>query len=294
MKLAELAKELQISTESFINFIQDFDLEISECISTNFEVKKDFIKFAKENITFLKKYEEDLGQNKSVEDIAKTIKQPQDKVSEILKKDKVKIYDNGFYKSSVSSYVIDQKLGGNYQFVYDYFGKKTSLAERDFIGYRDLFFFISKTLDPFLHHSLLTDWGIHKSAGIILYGPPGSGKIFWANKIAEIVDFQFKQIKKYYFGTSFVDGRKANFNDFLVEMMSEDKVLLFMDDFDTIMSERSQEKSVSSCYEETKEDSLLRKRRFFNSCDQLDCDEFFWSTSICDQWRYSIGCRCDV
>ena len=253
MKLAELAKELQISTESFINFIQDFDLEISECISTNFEVKKDFIKFAKENITFLKKYEEDLGQNKSVEDIAKTIKQPQDKVSEILKKDKVKIYDNGFYKSSVSSYVIDQKLGGNYQFVYDYFGKKTSLAERDFIGYRDLFFFISKTLDPFLHHSLLTDWGIHKSAGIILYGPPGSGKIFWANKIAEIVDFQFKQIKKYYFGTSFVDGRKANFNDYLVEMMSEDKVLLFMDDFDTIMSERSQEKSVSSCYEETKE-----------------------------------------
>lgn len=184
MKFAELAKELQISTESFIKFIQDFDLEISECISTNFEVKKDFIKFAKENITFLKKYEEDLGQNKSVEDIVKTIKQPQDKVSEILKKDKVKIYDNGFYKSSVSSYVIDQKLGGNYQFVYDYFGKKTSLAERDFIGYRDLFFFISKTLDPFLHHSLLTDWGIHKSAGIILYGPPGSGKIFWANKIA--------------------------------------------------------------------------------------------------------------
>lgn len=50
-----------------------------------------------------------------------------------------------------------------------------------------------------------------------------------------------------------MDGRKANFNDFLVEMMSEDKVLLFMDDFDTIMSERSQEKSVSSCYEETKE-----------------------------------------
>lgn len=31
----------------------------------------------------------------------------------------------------------------------------------------------------------------------------------------------------------------------------------------------------SFCYEETKEDSLLCKRRFFNSCDQLDCDEFF-------------------
>lgn len=253
MKLADLAKELQISTESFIKFIQDFDLELSECIATNFDVKKDFEKFARENIGFLKKYEDDLNQNKSAEDIAENIQKPTEKIAEILEKDKVKVYDNGFYKSSVSSYVVDQKLGGNYQFVYDYFGKKTNLAERDFIGYRDLFFFISKTLDPFLNLAPLTDWGIHKPAGIILYGPPGSGKIFWANKIAEIVGYQFKQIKKYYFGISFVDGRKTSFNDFLVEMMKEDKVVLFMDEFDNIMSERSEERSVSSCDEETKE-----------------------------------------
>lgn len=31
----------------------------------------------------------------------------------------------------------------------------------------------------------------------------------------------------------------------------------------------------SFCYEETKEDSLLRKRRFFNSCDQLIVMSFF-------------------
>ncbi len=55
MKLAELAKELKISTESFIKFIQDFDLELCECITPNFDVKDDFAKFARENITFLKK-----------------------------------------------------------------------------------------------------------------------------------------------------------------------------------------------------------------------------------------------
>ena len=157
------------------------------------------------------------------------------------------------YKSSVSSFGIDHKLGGNYQFVYNYFGKKTSLAERDFIGYRDLFFFISKTLDPFINLTPLTDWGINKPVGIILYGPPGSGKIFWATKIAEIVGYQFKEVKKYYFGTSFVDGNKTSFNDFLVQMMKEKKVLLFMEDFEDIMSERSEAKSVSSCDEETKE-----------------------------------------
>lgn len=253
MKLAELAKELNISTESFIKFIQDFDLELSECITTNFDVQNNFEKFAKENITFLKKYESDLKKHKSIEDIAGNINQPTDKIAEILTQEKTKVFDNGLYKSSVSSYGIDQKLGGNYQFVYNYFGKKTSLAERDFIGYRDLFFNISKILDPFINKTPLTDWGIHKPAGIILYGPPGSGKIFWANKIAEIIGYQFKEIKKYYLGISFVDGHKTSFNHFLVQMMKDEKVLLFMEDFDEIMRERSEEKSVSSSDEETKE-----------------------------------------
>ena len=253
MKLTDLANELGISTESFIRFIQDFDLELSECISTNFNVKPDFEKFARENIAFLQRYEKDLGKSKSVEDIAGNINQPTEKVAAIIKKTKPKLFDNGHYKSSVSSYGIDNQLGGNYQFVYNYFGKKSSLAERDFIGYRDLFFFISRTLDPFITENSLADWGIHRAAGIILYGPPGSGKIFWANKIAEIIGYQFKEVKKFYYGTSFVDGNKTSFNDFLIEMMREEKVLLFIEDFNNITDERSEDHSISSSDEETKE-----------------------------------------
>ena len=146
MKLADLAKELKIPTESFIKFIQDFDLELSECITTNFEVKNDFVKFARENIIFLRKYSEDLSQTKSIEEIAENIDQPKDKVAQIIQKDKPKLFDNGKYRSSVSSFGIDNQLGGNYKFVYNYFGKSTRIAERDFIGYRDIFFFISQTL----------------------------------------------------------------------------------------------------------------------------------------------------
>ena len=253
MKLADLAKELKIPTESFIKFIQDFDLELSECITTNFEVKDDFVKFAQENIIFLKKYSDDLNQNKSVEDIAENINQPTEKVAEIIKKEKPKLFDNGKYKSSVSSFGIDNQLGGNYKFIYNYFGKSTKLAERDFIGYRDLFFFISQALAPYLNNVSVQDWGIHKPAGIVLYGPPGSGKIFWANKIAEIISYEFKEIKKHFLGTSFVDDQKTNFNDFLIQMMKSEKVLLFLEDFDQLMSERSQDQSVKSCDEETKE-----------------------------------------
>ena len=253
MKLIELAKELNVSAEAIKQFIQDFDLELGECISTNFEVKEDFEKFARENMDFLKLYEEDLDKNKTVEQIAEVINQPKEKVEKVIKETNPNIFDNGFFRSSISSYGIDNKLGGNYQFVYDYFGQKTSLKYRDFIGYRDLFFYISGVLEPFLNPQQIKDWGIHKPAGIVLYGPPGSGKIFWATKIAEIIGYQFKEVKKHYLGTSFVDGNKTNFNDFLLTMMKEEKVLLFLEDFDEIMMERRAETDLASCNLETQE-----------------------------------------
>ncbi|MET3538271.1 AAA family ATPase [Chryseobacterium limigenitum] len=253
MKLIDLAKELHVSAEAIKRFIQDFDLELGVCISTNFEVKKDFEKFARENSDFLKEYEKDLDEKKTPEQIAETINKSKQKVEQAIKESNPNIFDNGFFKSSISSYGIDNKLGGNYQFVYNYFGHKTSLQHRDFIGYRDLFFYISNVLEPFLNPQQIKDWGINKPAGMILYGPPGSGKIFWANKIAEIINYQFKEVKKYYLGTSFVDGNKTNFNDFLLEMMKEDKVLLFLEDFDEIMMERKAETDIASCNLETQE-----------------------------------------
>ncbi|KFF13147.1 ATP-binding protein [Chryseobacterium soli] len=253
MKLIELAKELNVSAEAIKQFIQDFDLDLGSCISTNFEIKDDFEKFARENIDFLRRYEKDLDKNKTVEQIAETINQPKEKIEQAMKDSNPNIFDNGFFRSSISSYGIDHKLGGNYQFVYNYFGHKTSLQHRDFIGYRDLFFYISTMLEPFLNPQQIKDWGINKPAGIILYGPPGSGKIFWANKIAEIIGYKFKEVKKHYMGTSFVDGTPTNFNDFLVSMMKENKVLLFMDDFDEIMMQRKAETDVASCNLETQE-----------------------------------------
>ncbi|WP_027378256.1 ATP-binding protein [Chryseobacterium daeguense] len=262
MKLIELAKELDISVEAIKQFIQDFDLELGVCMSTNFELKKDFEKFARENIEFLKIYEKDLDKTKTLEEIAETINQPKDKVEKAIKETHPNIFDNGFFKSSISSYGIDNKLGGNYQFVYNYFGQKTSLQQRDFIGYRDLFFHISGVLEPFLNPQQIKDWGINKPSGIILYGPPGSGKIFWANKIAEIIGYKFKEVKKFYLGTSFVDGSRTNFNDFLVTMMEEDKVLLFLEDFDEIMMERKAETDVASCNLETQEIILHHISKF--------------------------------
>lgn len=262
MKLVDLAKELNVSAEAIKQFIQDFDLDLVDCISTNFEIKKDFEKFARENVEFLRLYEKDLDKTKTLEQIAEKINQPKEKVEKVIKESNPNIFDNGFFKSSISSYGIDNRLGGNYKFVYDYFGNKTSLQKRDFIGYRDLFFHISGVLEPFLNPQQIKDWGINKPAGIILYGPPGSGKIFWATKIAEIIGYQFKEVKKHYLGTSFVDGSQTNFNDFLVTMMKEDKVLLFIEDFDNIMMARKADNNVASCNLETQEIILHHISKF--------------------------------
>ncbi|MDQ1095445.1 MULTISPECIES: AAA family ATPase [Chryseobacterium] len=262
MKLIELAQELDVSAEAIKQFIQDFDLELANCISTNFEVKEDFEKFARENIDFLRRYEKDLDKAKTPGQIAEKINQPQEKVEEAMKEINPNIFDNGFFKSSVSSYGIDNKLGGNYQFVYNYFGNITSLQKRDFIGYRDLFFYISSVLEPFLNPQQIKDWGINKPAGVILYGPPGSGKIFWAKKIAEIIGYEFREVKKHYLGTSFVDGSKTHFNDFLVTAMKQDKVLLFLDDFDSIMMARKPENNVAACNLETQEVILHHISKF--------------------------------
>lgn len=248
MKFKELAEEINVSVQSIEQFIQDFGLNVGECICDNFDVQDDFVRFAKDNSGFLLDYENDLEQNKSIDDIAKKIKKPKDKIQEVLNRENPVVLDNGMYKSSVSSYSIDNKLGGNYRFVYDYFGNKTLLTKKDFIGYADLFFYITDVLEPFIDDKEAKNWGIQKPAGIVLYGPPGSGKIFWAHKIASIIGYDVDVVKRHYFGSAYVHGNHFTFNDFLVSMLKTGKVELLMEDFDTIMTVADE-----SCTEEDME-----------------------------------------
>lgn len=261
-KISELAQELGVTTESLKNFIEDFDLDLSECLFPNLEVKEDFAKFAKENRQFLQKYEKDLTEEKSSAQIASEINQPLEKVEAVIKKNKPNLFENGLYKSSVSSFGIDNKLGGNYSFVYDYFGNLTSLTQRDFIGYRDLYFYITEMLNPFIDETQAKDWGIQKPAGIVLYGPKGSGKIFWAKKIAEIINYEFKEVFDSYLKTTFNNGRKTDFNDFLSAIMKQSKVLLFLENFEDIAKIKPIDESIFSNSETTKEIILSSIHKF--------------------------------
>lgn len=260
--ISEFSKKINISEESIKQFIQDFDLDISDCFSPNLNITSNFEKFAIENQEFLKKYDKDLNQEKTSDDISTKINQPKEKVEEIIQNQFPNIYDNGIYKSSISTFSIDHKLGGNYQFVYNYFGDKTELKQRDFIGYRDLFFYISDMLEPFLNPEQAENWGIQKAAGIVVYGPPGSGKIFWAKKIAEMIGFDFYEIRKSQLKSIITTDKKTKFEEYLSQMLKKEKAVLFLENFDEIMSQRQENQSINSDYEDVKESTLHNIEKF--------------------------------
>lgn len=260
--ITEFSKKLNISEESIKQFIQDFNLEISDCLSPNLGITQIFEKFADENKEFLKKYDEDLNREKTADEIAENIHQPTEKVEQIIQNQFPNIYDNGIYRSSISTFGIDNQLGGDYQFIYNYFGNKTELKHRDFIGYRDLFFYISDMLEPFINPEQSKNWGIQKAAGIVVYGPPGSGKIFWAKKIAEMIDFDFFEIRKSQLKSILINDKKLNFDEYLSQMLKKDKVVLFLENFDDIMMFKQDNQNIIQDYEDVKESILHSIEKF--------------------------------
>ena len=260
--ITEFSKKLDVSEESIKQFIQDFDLEISDCLSPTLNITQNFEKFATENQKFLKNYEKDLNEEKTADDIAKKIHQPKDNVEKIIQNKLPNVYDNGIFKSSISSFGIDHQLGGDYKFIYNYFGDKTELKQRDFIGYRDLFFYISDMLEPFMNPEQSKNWGIQKAAGIIIYGPPGSGKFFWAKKIAEMINFDFFEIRQSQLKSILINDKKINFDEYLSQMLKKDKVILFLENFDEIMMQRMENQVSNTDYEDVKDSTLHYIEKF--------------------------------
>lgn len=260
--ITEFSKKLDVSEESIKQFIQDFDLEISDCLSPTLNITQNFEKFAVENQKFLKNYEKDLNEEKTADEIAKKIHQPKEKVEQVIQNKLPNIYDNGLFKSSISTFGIDHQLGGNYKFIYNYFGDKTELKQRDFIGYRDLFFYISDMLEPFVNPEQSENWGIQKAAGIIIYGPPGSGKFFWAKKISEMINFDFFEVRQSQLKSILINDKKANFDEYLSQMLKRDKIILFVENFDEIMMQRTENQVSNTDYEEVKESTLHYIEKF--------------------------------
>ncbi len=118
-----------------------------------------------------------------------------------------------------------------------------NLAFNDIIGYHDFKSSVIDLLNPIKDSKALDLWGLRKPGGIILFGPPGCGKTFWATKISEYLQYDFKEIPRSSFASSLVDGATKNLKELLDA--TESKTVLFFDEFDSIAETRSNNTSGS-------------------------------------------------
>ena len=228
--------------------------------------KQEFIVFLKSNKSFLLKYQKDFYSDKTPSIIAQTIKRNIDEIEPYLKKEYPQFFENGVFNKEkkypfryVSSYKIDYELGSNYSFL-----KNISVSQKkidvksnnndenkkytitDIIGYEDILDSILEQVEPILNPKDIEDWGLNNPGGLLLFGPPGCGKTFWAKNISKLINYKFEEIPRSIFGSSLVDGAMINLKKKLNEYSNKSKIVLFFDEFDSIASLRNNQTSGST------------------------------------------------
>jgi len=108
------------------------------------------------------------------------------------------------------------------------------------IGYDDIKSFITDELAPIEYPEEMANWGLTNPGGILLYGPPGCGKTLWAKWIATYLKYEFMEIPRSIFGSSFVDGAMNNLKRILEGLKQRAKIVVFFDEFDSVATARSE------------------------------------------------------
>src|SRR5690554_5391732 len=237
MRLRAFANKYELSLESLQYFIHDFGIDLNFLFTVKHVVSPEFEEFVIKHLDFIRKYTADKMELKSIDQIADTIGVKKDEVAQFFIKNGVAEADLPQVRTNISSFQIHMMMGGKYDFIIQEIPQHR-FQTNDLIGYADLFFYALDLLDPFINEDQIKLWGISKPAGIILHGPPGSGKIFWAKKIANMIGYEFVHVyKDYLLQTTHTDGK--NLNSFLKKQMEQPKKLLFVENFESLWDEEN-------------------------------------------------------
>ena len=82
-------------------------------------------------------------------------------------------------------------------------------------------------------------YGLTPPNGLLLYGPPGCGKTYFAEKFAEETGFNFLLVKSSDLGSSFVHGSQEKINKLFKLSEKNSPIVLCFDEFDALVPDRS-------------------------------------------------------
>jgi transitional endoplasmic reticulum ATPase len=82
------------------------------------------------------------------------------------------------------------------------------------------------------------EYGLTIPNGMLLYGPPGCGKTFFAEKMAEEIGFNFYQIKPSDIQSKFVNASQENIKNLFEEAKQNAPSIIFIDELDALVPNR--------------------------------------------------------
>ncbi len=82
------------------------------------------------------------------------------------------------------------------------------------------------------------EYGLSIPNGMLLYGPPGCGKTFFAEKMAEEIGFSFYQIKPSDIQSKWVNASQENIKNLFDDARENAPSIIFIDELDALVPDR--------------------------------------------------------
>lgn len=110
----------------------------------------------------------------------------------------------------------------------------------DIAGMQELKEFLyQKVIFVIRNEDIAKEYQLTPPNGMLLYGPPGCGKTFFAEKFAEETEFNFALIKSSDLASSFVHGSQEKIGKLFKQAEKHRPIVLCFDEFDALVPDRS-------------------------------------------------------
>jgi len=97
----------------------------------------------------------------------------------------------------------------------------------------------SEIILPLQQKDLYNKYRITLPNGILLYGPPGCGKTFISNKLAEEINYTFIEIKPSDLASTYVHGSQQKIGKLFRRAREKSPSIIFIDEIDAVIPKRS-------------------------------------------------------